>query len=161
MKILAKLTVLGLILFLSGCAHHYGSYARHSNGVFGISVDAQIPIGSYPSRRRHRQNVYQQRPIYRDDRYSQHDRRQHYNKHHYDKQYHDSYKSHRRHNQHYSDRRYDNHNRGHSRNRREKGRYNYWDGKRSRYETYNHRYTIIYGNYLSGFTTLFPRVSLP
>ncbi len=142
MNILIKSVVLGSLLFLSGCAHQYGSYSRHSNGVFGISVDARIPVRSYP--RRYRKEVYPQRPVYRDHSYSRHD------SHHYDKRYHDSKRSHRRqhyadrkHNRHYSDHRYDNHHQGHSshnsNHRREKGRNNYWDGKRSRYETYNHR----------------------
>lgn len=83
MKILTKFSLLLLLLFLSGCAHHSGYYSGRSNAAsYGVSVDAYLPYSSYSTY--YDRDVYIQRPIKRKYRVYQQPR---YDRHYYGKQH--------------------------------------------------------------------------
>jgi len=84
MNVLKKLTVLLILLFLSGCGHHPGYYSGR-----GISVGAYIPFKSYSRHDNH--DAYIERPRkhkYRNYKPRKPRKRRYDNHgHHYDKHY--------------------------------------------------------------------------
>lgn len=112
MKTLAKITILGLALFLVGCVHPRGHI---SSGIYDVSVSASIPLHSYGTHYDH--DVYINRPMVHD--YDHKPRRRHYKKHynrHYKRHHKKHYNRHskRHHTKHYNRQGgYDRHNRRH------------------------------------------------
>jgi len=133
MKIFTKVSMLFLLVFLSGCAHHSGYYSGHSNNAaFGISVDSYLPYRSYSAY--YDRDVYLQRPV-KHKKYR--DYKPHYDKRSYGK--HDRYEH--GHGKHESKRRDKKHNKYYAYKRNDKGkrgRVNRWNAPATRHD-YNYR----------------------
>ena len=113
MNTLKKLTILVLLLFLAGCAHHSRYYSGRSGiGTVGIRVDNYNPYYQEYDvylRRPVRYKYSTYKPYY--DAHSYNDKHRHYKKNHkYDRSF----------NKHYSKRDYGKHKRGHEYERKGK-----------------------------------------
>lgn len=108
MKMLKRILLIGLLLTLTGCAHHARHLAGHSlGGSYGISVNHYSPFRHYSAHNNYRHDDYSH------DRYA-HKPYRHHNKHHYDYDdhyyvYKPKFKSHSKHRRH----NHNKHSRGH------------------------------------------------